>query len=348
MATIEFKIEKLSNNNYTTWSMVVQSQLKGKDLWDFVTESKVNSPEEIIKNEQAKTLIYSSMETNQIAATGVCRTAYDLWVKIKENHLGAETNSRSSSLAEFLSLEYKKNDNLISFAGRFEATLGRLQTTGHRIDEQTKIWVYSHTLPNSMKQTVNVFNMAKPDGTVTELISQLKIAHHLDAQEHDKAAAYQVRDNFRRFNGACTYCKKEGHMWRDTVRVTRLACVHILNISLNMYQAMQTLKDGVWNCNDFIGCEEASKTLGIISLGQIGQEVGERMRAFEMNVIGYNPQTPASVVEPLGTSSVTLDEIWKYSDYIPVHVPLLPATKHLRNRSTLSKCKQGVMIINFT
>uniref|UniRef100_A0A6G1SH91 D-3-phosphoglycerate dehydrogenase n=1 Tax=Aceria tosichella TaxID=561515 RepID=A0A6G1SH91_9ACAR len=132
----------------------------------------------------------------------------------------------------------------------------------------------------------------------------------------------------------------------NTVSACELTCAHILSISRNMFQAMRTLKDGVWNRKDFVGFEVAGKTLGIIGLGRIGREVGKRMIAFEMNVIGYDPVTPASAVEPLGIEFVSLDEIWKRSDYISVHVPLLPETKHLINRSTLAKCKQGVMVVN--
>lgn len=132
----------------------------------------------------------------------------------------------------------------------------------------------------------------------------------------------------------------------NTVSACELTCAHILGISRNMYQATKTLKDGIWNRKDFVGCEVAEKTLGIIGLGRIGREVGIRMKAFQMKVIGYDPVTPAEVVTPLGIEFVSLEEIWKRSDYITIHVPLLPQTKHMINGQTLAKCKKGVMIIN--
>jgi len=113
-----------------------------------------------------------------------------------------------------------------------------------------------------------------------------------------------------------------------------------------MYQATKSLKDGVWNRKDFVGVEVAQKTLGIIGLGRIGREVGKRMKAFEMEVIGYDPVTPKSLVEPLGIEFVSLEEIWKRSDCITIHVPLIPETKHLINKETIEKCKDGVMIVN--
>lgn len=132
----------------------------------------------------------------------------------------------------------------------------------------------------------------------------------------------------------------------NTVSACELTCAHILNISRNMYQATKSLKDGVWNRKDFVGFEISGKTLGIIGLGRIGQEVGIRMKAFQMNVIGYDPITPAEKVTKLGFEFVGLEEIWKRSDYITLHVPLISDTKHLVNRNTIAKCKDGVFIIN--
>lgn len=113
-----------------------------------------------------------------------------------------------------------------------------------------------------------------------------------------------------------------------------------------MFAATKELKEGVWNRKDYVGTEIAHKTLGIIGLGRIGQGVGTRMKAFDMTVIGYDPVTPASAVTPLGIEFVPLDEIWKRSDIITVHVPGVSSTRHLINRETLAKCKQGVMIVN--
>lgn len=132
----------------------------------------------------------------------------------------------------------------------------------------------------------------------------------------------------------------------NTVSACELTCAHILSISRNMYQATRTLKDGVWNRKDFVGTEVSGKTLGIIGLGRIGREVGIRMKAFQMEVIGYDPITPAEMVTPLGIEFVQLEDIWKRSDYITLHVPLIPDTKHLVNKNTLAKCKDGVMLIN--
>ena len=169
-----------------------------------------------ISNEQAKTIMYVSMEPQQIAASGVCDTAHELWLKLKENHEGALTNLRSSSLAEFLALKYKRGESIINFSGRFENSLGRLESTGHKVDEKTKLWVYSNSLPQNMKLTVQIFTIANPEGKVKDLISQMKIQYHLESQEGDDAAyqAVERKQNQQR-NIACTYCKRMNHGWKE-------------------------------------------------------------------------------------------------------------------------------------
>lgn len=139
--------------------------------------------------------MYVSMEPQQISATGVCDSAHDLWMNIKENHEGAEANLRSVSLAEFLSFRYRKTESLVSYAGRFELTLGKFESTDHKVDEKTKLWVFSNSLPQHMKQTVFMFTMAKPDEKVSELIPQLKVQHHMDNEIYDSVSAFQTRED---------------------------------------------------------------------------------------------------------------------------------------------------------
>jgi lactate dehydrogenase-like 2-hydroxyacid dehydrogenase len=71
------------------------------------------------------------------------------------------------------------------------------------------------------------------------------------------------------------------------------------------------------------------------------------MIASDMSVVNYDSVTLISVVEPLGVSFVGSGETWKLLDYISVRVSLLPATVYFINLATITKCKQGVTIINF-
>lgn len=230
MVKPDYKIEKLSSSNYAIWKIIITSHLMAEDLWDAIelipsADGKMEE-EEKIENEKAKHLIYCSMEPHQIAATGVCKTARELWIKIKENHEGAISNLQSTSLSEFLSIKYRKNESIISYAGRYEISLGRLESTGQVVDEKTKLWVFANTLPQHMRTTVQMFTMAKPEGKVSELISQLKVQFHLDNSDTDRqGAAYHTQEQHQSSERkpyskpissiTCNYCKRQGHMWKE-------------------------------------------------------------------------------------------------------------------------------------
>ncbi|MCI6360510.1 MAG: phosphoglycerate dehydrogenase [Eubacterium coprostanoligenes] len=98
----------------------------------------------------------------------------------------------------------------------------------------------------------------------------------------------------------------------------------------------------------FAGPELKGKTLGVIGLGAIGRLVAEVAIDLGMDVIGYDPYLPEDAVLKKGiTVNNNLDEIFPVADYITVHVPLTPDTKHMINRESIEKMKDTVRIMNF-
>jgi len=85
------------------------------------------------------------------------------------------------------------------------------------------------------------------------------------------------------------------------------------------------------------------KTLGLIGIGRIAREVAMRAKAFGMKVIAYDPWVKESNAAELKPS---LDDLWKESDYISLHVPLTNETKEIINKNSIAKMKDGVIIIN--
>lgn len=98
----------------------------------------------------------------------------------------------------------------------------------------------------------------------------------------------------------------------------------------------------------FAGPELKGKTLGVIGLGAIGRLVAEVAVDLGMDVIGYDPYLSEDAVLKKGiTVNNNLDEIFPVADYITVHVPLTPDTKHMINRESIEKMKDTVRIMNF-
>jgi D-3-phosphoglycerate dehydrogenase len=101
----------------------------------------------------------------------------------------------------------------------------------------------------------------------------------------------------------------------------------------------------------FVGPEILGKTLGVIGLGAIGILVANAAVALGMNVIGYDPflsVNNALKLDPSIKVFPTVDDIVTQSDYVTVHVPLLPDTKDLIDADAIAKMKDGVRILNFS
>jgi D-3-phosphoglycerate dehydrogenase len=95
-----------------------------------------------------------------------------------------------------------------------------------------------------------------------------------------------------------------------------------------------------------MGTELTDKVLGVVGLGNIGKVVAERGLGLKMVVLGYDPYVSKDDMARLGVEYVTLDELYRRSDFITFHTPLTPETKNMVNASSIDKMKKGVFLIN--
>jgi len=88
------------------------------------------------------------------------------------------------------------------------------------------------------------------------------------------------------------------------------------------------------------------KTIGIVGAGAIGRGVARRARGFDMTVLAYDVQQDARWAAELGVRYVDLDELFATADYVTLHAPLMPATRHLVNAARLERMKRTAYLIN--
>ncbi|MBE3596203.1 MAG: phosphoglycerate dehydrogenase [Hydrogenibacillus sp.] len=111
-------------------------------------------------------------------------------------------------------------------------------------------------------------------------------------------------------------------------------------------RAHQSLTAGAWNRGAFIGIELAGKTLGVIGLGRIGQEVAKRAKAFDMTVIAYDPYLTEARAKALGVEKVSMPELFARADLITLHTPLTEETRNILDAEAFRQMKDGVRIVN--
>lgn len=89
------------------------------------------------------------------------------------------------------------------------------------------------------------------------------------------------------------------------------------------------------------------KTVGIVGLGKIGQRVARLLRPFEAELLFFDPSPPpADVQRSLGVEQTSLEELLRRSDIVTLHVPLLPATRHLIDAKALAAMKPTALLVN--
>jgi D-3-phosphoglycerate dehydrogenase len=133
----------------------------------------------------------------------------------------------------------------------------------------------------------------------------------------------------------------------NTLSTAEHAFTLMLALSRRVAEAYATLCKGKWDRKTYMGTQLADKTLGIVGLGRIGQEVAKRALAFQMRVLGYDPFLSAEQAAKLGITRVEkVRDMLPLVDYLTVHTPLTPETTNLIDKAALDQMKPGVRLIN--
>ncbi|WP_296860985.1 phosphoglycerate dehydrogenase [uncultured Methanobrevibacter sp.] len=120
----------------------------------------------------------------------------------------------------------------------------------------------------------------------------------------------------------------------------------LLSMARKLSIADKSVKEGKWEKKKFMGVELRNKTLGVIGMGRIGSQVVNRCKAFEMDAIAYDPYLPEEVAKQMGVELTDLETVLKKADFITIHVPLTPETKHLISNKEFEIMKDTAFITN--
>jgi D-3-phosphoglycerate dehydrogenase len=130
-----------------------------------------------------------------------------------------------------------------------------------------------------------------------------------------------------------------------TVAVAELSFGLLLALAREIPRADATMKQGQWKKKEFEGVELNGKILGIIGYGRIGIEVGKRAAAFGMNVIVYDPNVSEEELSHSDAEPVSIQDLFAWSDFISLHLPLNVQTRDLIGPLAFSQMKDGVRIV---
>ncbi len=130
-----------------------------------------------------------------------------------------------------------------------------------------------------------------------------------------------------------------------TLAVAELTFGLLLALARELPRADAAMKQGQWLKKDLEGVELYGKTLGIIGYGRIGMEVGKRAAAFGMNLVAYDPLVQESEIKARGAEPVSIQDLFAWSDFISLHLPLDVQTRDLVGPLAISQMKDGVYLV---
>jgi glyoxylate reductase len=124
----------------------------------------------------------------------------------------------------------------------------------------------------------------------------------------------------------------------------------LMAVARRLLEGDSWMRSGTWNgwdLDQLVGGDVWGKTLGVLGFGRIGRGVARRALGFQMRVL-YNDavRAPADVEKELNAEFVERDRLFRESDFISLHVPLLPDTRHLISKDNLEKMKRTAFLVN--
>jgi D-3-phosphoglycerate dehydrogenase len=131
-----------------------------------------------------------------------------------------------------------------------------------------------------------------------------------------------------------------------TVSVAEMVFAMLFAMARNVAQADSSMKGERWEKKKLTGTELWKKTLGVIGFGRIGYEVARRARALDMEVLAYDVIDIDELCNEIGAKKTGFNDLLKNSDYISLHVPLVPQTKGMIGTNEFAIMKKTAFLVN--
>jgi D-3-phosphoglycerate dehydrogenase len=120
-----------------------------------------------------------------------------------------------------------------------------------------------------------------------------------------------------------------------------LACVR------DVVGTQRQLEQGAWDVSRRVKLwRMAGRTLGIVGLGSIGQSLTRKLAGWGLRLLASDPFVEPERARALGVELTDFDTLCRQSDYITLHLPLLPETRHLIGKHALAQMKPGAILVN--
>ncbi|SFC16601.1 D-3-phosphoglycerate dehydrogenase [Halobiforma haloterrestris] len=115
-------------------------------------------------------------------------------------------------------------------------------------------------------------------------------------------------------------------------------------VARSIPQAHVRLKTGEWAKSDYLGAELDGKTLGVVGLGRVGQEVAKKLDSLGMDIVAFDPYISEERAARLGAELVDFEDCLSRADFLTIHTPLTPETEGMIAEDELDMLEDGYLV----
>jgi glyoxylate reductase len=207
--------------------------------------------------------------------------------------------------------------------------------------------VLPHDRPASAQELLAASEQA--DGVLSMLTDKID-ANFIAARPRLKAIAnYAV--GFNNIDVAACTARKIGVTNTPDVltnATAEIAWTLLMAAARRAGEAERALRAGRWDGwgpLQYLGVDVVGRTLGIVGAGRIGARFAQMAAGFEMRLL-YHNRRPSAAMEALGARLVAFEELLRESEFVSLHVPLTPETRHRLDAKALSLMKRTAVLVN--
>jgi D-lactate dehydrogenase len=128
--------------------------------------------------------------------------------------------------------------------------------------------------------------------------------------------------------------------------VAEHAVALVLTMNRKLHRAYARVRELNFSLEGLVGMDLFGKTVGIVGTGKIGRVAARIFRGFGCRILAFDVHVTDALISEVGVEYVDLDELYRESDIISLHVPLSPETHHMIDAAALARMKPGVMLVN--
>ena len=207
--------------------------------------------------------------------------------------------------------------------------------------DATGVGIFAEEIQDNLEQAgkydiVSVFVYSKLDKRTLDKLPNLKMVatrstgvDHIDSQECGKRNIGVMNVPSYGSNTVAEY-----------------AIALLLTVAKRIVPAHQSVEEGEFSPEGLTGLDIFGKTLGVVGVGKIGQNVIRIAKGLGLRVLGVERNRDEKLAKKLRFKYVTLEECLALSDFVTLHVPAIPETRHLINMQNIKLMKRGSILIN--